>query len=81
MFGYNGLAYSMVIDFSSATSFENNGVGNLPVMLVNPAADDFSLANASSCRGLGAGGTGVTTDYIDSVYDVLPDSGAYTYIN
>lgn len=81
MFGYNGLAYSTVIDFSSATSFENNGVGNLPVMLVNAAADNFSLANASSCRGLGAGGTGVTTDYINSVYDALPDSGAYTYIN
>ncbi len=81
MFGYNGPAYSTVIDFSSATSFENNGVGNLPVMLVSAAADNFSLASASSCRALGTGGTGVITDYVGSFCDVVHDSGAYAYIN
>ena len=81
MFAYNGSPYSTVADFNNATAFENNGIGDMPVALVEPAADDFSLSSISSCRNLGAGGTGITTDYIGNTYQAVPDSGAYTYAN
>ncbi len=81
MFAYNGLPYSTVVDFNNATAFESNGIGNMPVALAGPAEDNFSLSSISSCRNLGSGGTGITTDYIGNTYQAVPDSGAYTYVN
>ncbi len=78
MFGYNGVAYSTVVDFNAATTFEADGIGGA-VGLSDPAAGKFDLLGTSQCKALGSSSVGVLEDYSAFPFAVPPSSGAYQY--
>lgn len=81
MFNYNnGSLYGTVAAFTSGEGFESSGTGSSPVDLTNVASNAFTLKSTSSCKSLGAIGTGITKDYIDATYASPPSSGAYQYV-
>lgn len=79
LFGYNGNAYSTLSDFTLATSFEENGIGDDLVTMTNPDEDDFTLRSDSSCRTSGVLGLDVYNDYVGTNYQNPPSAGAYQY--
>ena len=79
MFGYNSIAYNTVTDFTTATSFDGNGIGGASVNLINPAGEIFTLLTTSQCKASGTNGVGVSLDYALRNYATPPSSGAYQY--
>lgn len=78
MFGYNGMTYSSVSAFNTATGFEANGIGGA-VGLANPASGIFTLLSTSDCIGRGDSTDGITEDYTGGAFSSPPSSGAYEY--
>jgi len=72
--GWNDIPYSIVSDFSSASSTDTNSIGNNP-QFVN-SSSDWHLQSGSSCKNSGIS-AGILTDFNGNSYGNPPSRGAF----